>query len=60
MRRPAPGMIAVGTAFGCALVAGVFARDAFEHWALRLGVPILAALLGMVVAFLVVGAKRSG
>jgi hypothetical protein len=56
--RTAPGMTAVGVAVGCALVASLFARDAFDHWALRLGIPILAAALGLVIAFSIAGAKR--
>jgi len=58
MRRPAPGMIAVFAGLGCALVAAPFARGAFEHWLPRIGIPILAAILGIVVALKLAGAKR--
>ena len=34
-RRPAPGMVAVGAAFGCALVAGILIRDYSESELVR-------------------------
>jgi hypothetical protein len=51
-------MIAVFAGIGCALVAAPFARGAFEHWLPQIGIPILAALLGIVVALKLAGAKR--
>jgi len=57
MRRVAPGMIAVGAGLGCALVASLLARDAFDHWFPRLGIAVLAAIAGMVVA-LRIAARR--
>jgi hypothetical protein len=50
--------LAVGVGFACALVASLFARDAFDHWALRIGVPVMAAALGMVIALKVAGVRK--
>ena len=51
-------MIAVGAGLVCALVAAPLARGAFGHWLPRIGIPVLAALLGIVVALKLAGAKR--
>jgi len=55
--KPKPGMIAVAAGFGCALVAGIVARDLSSSTLVRLAVPIGAALLGIVVAFKVLEAR---
>lgn len=51
-------MIALGVGLGCALIAAPLARGAFEGWLPRIGIPILAALLGIVVTLKLAGAKR--
>jgi hypothetical protein len=57
-RKPTPGMIAVAAGFGCALVAGIFARDYSSSTIVRLAVPMLAALVGLVVAFKLLERQR--
>ena len=44
-------MIAVAAGFVCAIVAAIFIRDYSTSWPVRLAVPTLAAIIGIVVAF---------
>lgn len=55
--RPAPGMVAVGAAFGCALVASLLVRDFTESTTLRIVTPVVAALLGILVTIAVLQAR---
>ncbi len=50
-KGPAPGMIAVAAGFVCAIAAAIFIRDYSTSWPVRLAVPTLAAIIGIVVAF---------
>ena len=59
-KTPTPGWIAMGAGFGCALVAGIVIRDYSTSWLVRLAVPILAAIVGMVVAFKVCEVRSRG
>jgi len=56
-KRPAPGMFAVAAAFGSALVAGLLVRDLSGSTIVRIATPIVAALLGIVIAFKVAEAR---
>ncbi len=59
-KKPTPGWIAVAAGLGCALVAAIVIRDYSTSWLVRLAVPILAAIVGIVVAFKVCEVRRRG
>ncbi len=58
-KRPAPGMMAAIAGFACALVAGIAIRDYATSWIVRLIVPVIAALVGILVTFKIITMRRS-